>query len=460
MKYAVTFCLLDQKAGSNPFWHSCLLLSQWQEEGGKMEVVDQWGFYGLPTTTPDSLLKKIKLKLHLDVDLNGNHGMLQHEALRFLDLGHGLHGATFKLSEEKFKLLQQRCQTMATEQEQAINEVMKQQGLAEKAKKDTRIYPYEHWSAQIYEFEKAKAKEQGREPRLKPFELNLSLTFWGPSLKTSHTCKSQLLSLLQGILTDKQINRLTENGKHPTIPCRSGPLEDIFLHSTGPRREHKNKSGKTVYYRSMEDKDVKLYWTFPPQEMEEIADESNNMLQVSKEYCDEAKAVIRKLQRLEWLFINADLPMEYHLYRDKLVEQIYQYYDAFAQINTMKSIPEPPNTWLNYFYFLGSVPRDNGEKVLLKNIKQAKELFNALYLAIVDGWEIDLNCPWDCDETSSNNTLKDKKIDSDEYINPLEAIAAYLSQKDKEKACSIIGRPYVYQDKEISSPNWSTSMAT
>ncbi|STX28188.1 Uncharacterised protein [Legionella beliardensis] len=447
MKYAVTFCALDRETGSNYFWHSCLLLSKWQEGGGKMEVVDQWGFYGVPTTMPNSLLKKVKISLGLDIDLYGNHGMLLHEPMRTLDLGYGLHGATFELTQEQFNLLQLRCQTMADEQNQAIAEVMSQQPLLAKEKEKSRTYPYEDWSAQIYQFEKAKAQKAGREPRLKPFELNLSFTLWGPAVKQSYTCKSQVISLLTGILTNQQINRLTENGKHPTIPRYSGPLEPIFLHSTGPLRQHKKQSGKVVYYRSMEDADVKLYWTLPPQDMDALSQETNEQLQISEDYRNEAKLVIRQLQCLEWLFRNAVLPSQYQAYQTSLIKQITDYYDVFSQVRKINSEPAIEKNWTNYFYFLNSMPRNQGERFLLKNIQQAKLFINTLYMAAVDNWKIDLNCPMENSELITEQ-LSDATGDVSSYANPIEAVTAYLSTEDKQELCAIIGRTYAHPDTE------------
>lgn len=107
MKYAVTFCTTDQEVGSNPLWHSCLLLSKMDETSKLLEVVDNWGFYGLPTTNRNnSWLDQLKIKMGLDVDLIGNHGMLRHEELRFLDQGYGLRGVTFELTKDDFELLQ------------------------------------------------------------------------------------------------------------------------------------------------------------------------------------------------------------------------------------------------------------------------------------------------------------------------------------------------------------------
>ena len=125
MKYAATYCTFDKEAGANPLWHSCILLSKLDEEKKLLEVVDNWGFYGLPTTQPgNSLINQLKIRMGLDIDLQDNHGMLRHEEIRYLDLGCGLHGTTFELTREQFDLLQKKCQDMAAEQDQAINEVV------------------------------------------------------------------------------------------------------------------------------------------------------------------------------------------------------------------------------------------------------------------------------------------------------------------------------------------------
>lgn len=428
---------MDQEVGSNPFWHSCLLLSQWDEMGGKMEVVDHWGFYGMPTTTlSNSWLGKLKIKIGLDVDLKGNHGMLRHEEVRFLDLGRGLHGVTYELTQEKFTLLQQKCVNMADEQEKAIKEIVEPLGLKGKPPEEARIHPYEQWSSQIFALEKARAEQQNRPSRLKPFELNLSLTLWGPALNQSFTCKSQVLSLLEGVLSLEQINRLTENGKHPTIPRYSGNMERIFLHSSGSLREHKKHSGTKVYYRDAKDMDVKLHWTLPPQKIEALSDNTMKQLLLVNEYCDEVKSIIAKLQGLEWLFRNAQLPAKYQSYQMDLITYIHECYEAFATIEPKKA-KSSISGWHGYALSLFFLPRDEDECHLQQKIKQAKNLFNSLYMAIVDGWEIDGDCLAETQEpniTTSNEDL---------YYNPPEALASYLTVEDKRRLCSLIGRAYL-----------------
>lgn len=424
MKYFVTYCVMDQETGANPLWHSALLLSQENSEVNKLEVVETWGFYGLPTTSETNhMSKQLKLKMGLDVDLYGNHGMLCHEQIRFMDLGTGLHGVTFELTEQQYVELQKKCQFMEKEQYEAIGEVVDSQNLQEKTNQPPKIYPHEHLSPLIYELEKVKAKQNGREPRLKPFDLLISLDLWGPHLRGSHTCKSQVISLLSGILSQNQIDRLTVHGKHPTVPRFSGQMETIHLHSQGPLKSHKKLSGNVVYYRDGKNPDVKLYWTIPPQEIEALSEETWKQFEISEDHCDEVKHIVKKLQRLEWLFINAELPERYNRYKQALIQQISSYYQAFSSIEPKKTV-EKISGFYGYALGLFSLPRDSHEKVLLQKINQAQLFFNAIYMAIVEQWEL-----------KDNVLLNDQDID-------LEALASYLKVEDKKAVCALLGRSY------------------
>lgn len=438
MKYAVTYCVLDHEFNGNFFWHSCILLSRW-DEGGKIEVINNWGFYGVPSTSHQIGLGKLQIKLGLDIDLKGNHGMLRHEDLRFLDLGLGLHGVTFELTKEKFELLQDKCETLADEQEKAIMEVVEEEGIEAKVSNKTRIYRYEDHSRHIYQQEKIKAQAQGRLPRLKPFEINLSFTMWGPALNQSHTCKSQIISLLDGILSPQQITRLTEKGKHPTVPRYSGVLERIYLHSSGPLRQHQTSSGAIIHYRDLQDPGVKLHWTLAPQEIETWSEDTNNTLRISEEYCDEVKQVVGRLQRLEWLFYNAELPIIYKRYQTNLINRIHDCYEAFSQPESKKANAKSTG-WKAYGLSLFSLPRDQYELSLLQKLEMAKHLFNSLYMAVAEGWKIYDDCLPETEQLLEDN---EGVIDDDyPHFNPLEALSAYLSVNDKIKLCSIIGRTY------------------
>lgn len=446
-KYTVTFCAMDQKVGSNFFWHSLLLLSELDTHQQKMKVVDHYGYYGMPSTDRNSYLSHFKIKLGLDIDLYGNHGMLRHEDVRALDAGQGLHGVTFELTREKFEALQQRCKAMINDQENAIHEKLQPLKLPGELAKKPRIYPYEHLSSHIYALEKEKAEQHHHEPRLKPFEFNLSLTLWGPTLKGSYTCKTQALKLLDGILTKEQIARLSENDKHPNIPRYSGKMEEILLHSSGPLREHRKRSGQTVYYRDWKDEDVELHWTLPPQEYEVLSEDTANLFKLSKDYCNEAKSIASKLQRLEWLFINAEIPRTYQLYKEGLIARIRSCYQSFAVIEP-KIKHTDLNSWSSYALSWLNLPKNRDEEKLFHKITQGKNLVNSLYMAIVDAWEIDENYP--CEQEDHQELSANEDLSEEVYSNPLEAVAAYLSPEDKQQLCVIIGRPYLEPEQEES----------
>lgn len=448
MTLTVTLCSTDQLVGSNPLWHSCLLLSRLDETTGKMEVVETWGFYGLPSTgASDSWLEQLKTKLKLNLNLKGNHGMLRHETVRFLDLGYGLHGTTFELSEVTFKELQEKCRKMAADQDAAIKEIVEPLGLKGKSPENTRIYAHEQWAPNIFALEKARAEQARREPRLKPFELDCKLTLRGPDLNASHTCKTQAIELLDGILSPQQINLLTENGQHKAVPRYSGKeVESMALHSEGPFSKYKKASGEEAYYRDGDNPDVKLYWTVPPQKIITPSATTKALLTIPKDFCPKVKSLAYQLQTIEWLFINAKLPEHLEEYRAGIVNRIHQTYEAFAKISP-KDIKDAVNygdSWETYFRSLLFMPKNGNEKKVVEKINQAKELLNSLYMAIADDWKIDEDCPSEpSDDGNTESGIEDI------YHNPLEAIASYLPVEDKKKLCNVIGRNYVAT--EVSS---------
>lgn len=341
--YTVTFCAQDYKVGGNPLWHACLLLSKTSPETQQLEVVNNWGFYGLPTTSGDSLIRSIKIKFGLDVDLLGSHGMLRHEEMRFLDQGMGLHGVTFELTEEQFNLLDKRCLDAVAAQKAAIEEIVPK-GLRGKPAGQEKIYSHEQYAPEIYKLEKALSAQEGRESRLKPFDL--AINQWGPNLKQSNTCKSRAVGLLDGILTQQQMARLTQ---HPTVPRRSGPMEDLYLYSSGPLHSHTKANGKKVHFRKMEDEGVRLFWAIPPQEMEYFSEEAD-ALKMDAEELSEAKLIVGQLIRLEWVVRNADVEDKYQQDKTKLIEKLNQCYQCFATLKDKKEeLPSKKSIFYQFF---------------------------------------------------------------------------------------------------------------
>lgn len=434
MKHMVTFCAFDQTVEGNPFWHGSFFLSQLDESKQLLEVVDAWGFYGVTSTGDrNSWLGKLKLKLAMDVDLQGNHGMLGHEELRFMDLGHGLHGYTFEITQGQFEELQNKCATVIEEQEAAIKEVVGTQNIKLEPTRKVRFYKEEPMSHHIFEIEKYKAKMEGRPPRLRPFDFHFSFGSWGLSLKKSHTCKTTALSILESVLTEEQLAPF----KNRSLPRFIPGLESILLHSTGPLRKHIKASGKQVFYRDRNDPDVKLYWSVPPQRLDALSEDTKSLFSINEEYCQEVKNLVSKLQRLEWLIRNASLPEKYQDYKEDLIKRIIECYQVFALI-TLKQNPKITG-WLGFALSFFSLPKCQEEQTLQDNIQQAKILLNSLYMATVDEWQIDDNLPSETDQ------IKDA-----EDCNSLEAVVSYLPIKDKKALCKIIGRNYLEREKSSS----------
>ncbi|QLZ70044.1 hypothetical protein FOLKNPGA_03744 (plasmid) [Legionella sp. PC1000] len=451
MEYSVSFCVFDHTIGGNPFWHGSFYLSKLDKSKKMLEVVETWGFYGVTSTgDKNSRFEQFKRKNHLDVDLQGNHGMLVHEEIRFMDLGYGLHGYTFELTQQQFEELQRRCAKEKADQEAAIKEIVGDgQNFKVDPQREGRIYKEEAYSRQIFEIEQIKAKIEGRPSRLKPFDFHLSLgyrqvsflgfDFWVPvpSLENSNTCKTRAVALLEGILTEKQLAPF----KNSSFPRFISGLEPILLHSEGTLRPHTKSSGRQVFSRNWGDKDVKLYWSVPPQRFDKLSEESADLVNIDTEYRNEVKDIVRKLQCLEWAIRNASFSKKFKeeeayltKYKDDLADVIVKCYRAFAIIEPKKDTKI--SGWQGFALSLFSVPRSKEEKKLQDKIHHAKMLFNSIYWAIVDEWKIDKDYP---SEISAPE-------DAEDY-NDLEAVASYLSKNDKKNVCQIIGRNYIENEK-------------
>ena len=434
MKYFVTFSAMDPKVNANRFWHASLLLSQWDEQtGGRIEVVDNYGFYGLPATDdPESWLGQLKKKLHLDTDFQGNHGWLRHEEYRFLDQGYGLHGVTFELDRESFFALQVKCQQQCLDQQQAVNDAVAANPRLKPKTEKIRIHPYENCSADIFKHELKKSAEQNRPARLSRFDFNVTLGLGGPSVATSHTCKSHVIGLLKGILNDKQIARLTENDKHPTIPKHSGQMECISLHSEGPLRTHTKKNGEKMDFRDNHKDPVRLFWTIPPQEIETESEETRALFTIDSKYGNKPKDIAVKLQTLESFFrihsVRDNLKQDPGAV-DQVILQIQTHYKAFADIPAKieNARPKNENTWSNWLKSLMLFPpaQNNIEAKLKENLRSATLFLNMIYNAIVDDYVLDL---------------------------PGDGLAAswfmHLSVTNKKRVCAILERPYLVAPDE------------
>ncbi len=410
--YTVTFCTQDQDVGANFLWHTFLLLSRFDNETKKMEVVSTWGFYGSPSSNVGTIWHSIKMFFALDVDFHGNHGKLRPEDIRYLDAGRGLHGVTFELTKEKFIELQTKCEKMSENEFQAIRDLSEPLHLQGKPKHKTRNYPQENQSRQFFELESAAANEQQRSPRLKEFRLSL---FPG-----ANTCKAQAIKLLTGIVTPEQIARVTS--WHGAVSRFSGKMEDIHLHSTGPLREHKKASGEIVRYRSHEDEDVRLFWSMPPQEVEVLSEETLGYFQVNPAYRDEIKKLVGQLQQFEWYFINASFDKKLEPLRETMLTAIQLHYQSFSMLSP-KPVKHPERICSGKIMkWLFAPQMDASEKMLVEQIAALREFIERICAAMM------MEFPGEALPQMNDEQMLQQNI---------ELLARYLPEQKQRELCAI-----------------------
>lgn len=416
MKF-VTYCVIDV----GPMWHSCLLLSEWDPVVKKIEVTSSWGLYGLPTTGSDGLIVNLfKFFTRLHVDLQGNHGFFGPEKTHHLDRGAGLHGHSFELSHEQFHQLQSQCEAMFAAQNQAIEEVVIEERLTPKPAGTIKHYPWEHHSRIIFAREQNKALAEGRLSRLTGYNLNISPGLYGLSFEGSHTCKTQAIRLLTGVLTPEQIEQLIAWEQHPTIPRLCGYLESVHLHSQGPLSVHQKASGQRVYFRDGRHPDVKLYWTIPPQSLETSNPETLEKLIINADECKQVKNIVQALQATEWLLLNAASPV----CCQELVAKIVAHYEVFSILDNDSTV----SSLSDFSGFLLATLSFAAEKKqrLRCNIEKAQQLADALYQATL--------------EKSFSYSFFGE--DSSRSAHLVQSVMAGLSEKDKYALCQIFARDY------------------
>ncbi len=385
MKFFVTYCTMDSKL-ANPLWHACLIVSYWPGEGHKIGVKNAWGFYAAPMSKPGSVVGKLKKMVGLGFDFQGNHGVMKNEELRYLDLGYGLRGVTFEISLEQFLQLKKSCNNIIAVEQQAIAEA--KQNLASQGKEPS--------SYEIYQEEKRQACAQQRPPRLKPFDLRLSLDpTWGVSLNASHTCKTTAIDLLAEIgIAQTELDKLTYENSSMALPRISGRQEIFFLHSVGPRHKHvSERTGKVTFFRSWEDKQANLYWSLPPQMLVTESQKLLDMFMLPSHTIEPVKKILSQLQQVENIIANACLAQEHEADRQRLIKYINDLYNVFAVINS---------AW--------------DENKLAEKIVEANTFLENIYYAIYEGWD-----------------------DASE----LESVVVVLPDEDQARICKTLGYAFV-----------------
>ncbi len=259
-KYYVTYSVMSTEAGSNPFWHAFLFLSEENLATGSIKVKNSIGHYSQDSSTTDPLIGCLKGMAGFGVDLQEGHGVLKHEEMRYMD-GNGIYGSTFEVSEKKYKSIAKDLEKMMRHEEKAIQELnheLKQKGVKQNG--------YTRFIA-----EKAKAKREGREARLQPFHFTLN---WMFDSSSSYTCKNRMLAFLlkHDVIDEPTFNEIQGSKFGTAFPRASNAyLAPIRLISKGDLQCHYSKrSGKVYYYSDWNNND--LYWATPIRTMSSLQD--------------------------------------------------------------------------------------------------------------------------------------------------------------------------------------------
>lgn len=121
-KYIVTYTVMTEEAGANPFWHASVLMSEQTDENAPIEVKHAFGFYSTyPSSTTNPIIKFLKNLLGFKIDLQDSHGHLENEKLRYLD-AQGLRGISIEVSEDKYTVLLESFQNARRLEQEAIKE--------------------------------------------------------------------------------------------------------------------------------------------------------------------------------------------------------------------------------------------------------------------------------------------------------------------------------------------------
>lgn len=266
-RYFVTYTVMSDEAGANPFWHSLLILTEQQGPINPFQVKDVIGYYSQPSTTTNPIIGTLKDLLGFKIDLQDGHGRLMQEELRYLDAT-GLYGKSFEIEASKYEKLQELYKSAMKDEAEAIeelNDYLHQNHLP--ANGHTRFIE-ELGRAQAKAFklkeESAEHSEIKPEPRLKPFHVTMDYSF---KTNQSYTCKNRALDFLleSKIIESDMYQKLLGGEIQFAFPrCPQSSLHEFQLVSTGEPTHHlSERTGKTHWSRSF-DNGGALYWTMEP----------------------------------------------------------------------------------------------------------------------------------------------------------------------------------------------------
>lgn len=289
-KYFVTYAVQTMEAGSNPFWHTSLFMSEQATPDTPIQVKDAIGFYSeLPSSTTNPIIKSLKTLLGFRIDLQDSHGHLRKEKIREIDK-QGIKGISFAVTKEQYDDLIDRYTRAMQDENTAIaelNEQLSKEGypadghtryLRERdLAAQKRLAAEEELAARTdltpeerKEEELKLAKDPNLKPRLRPFHITMDVTRSGFNSSESYTCKTRVLDFLldSGIINDEDYDKFLSSPAKSAFPrCYAVPLLPIQLISTGQPTPASVKTAdgkiKTFYNRSWE-KQNDLFWSQTP----------------------------------------------------------------------------------------------------------------------------------------------------------------------------------------------------
>ncbi len=137
--------------------------------------------------------------------------------------------------------------------------------------------------------------------------------------QTSHSCKSLALELLRDIgITEEYLDEY---------------LEPIFLHSShDPATSVSANKNKVTLFRTLEDRQYKLFWTLPPQLLMTNDSKLQSLFYLPFTAEDKVKNTIKILQALEKCVENVIVTETNRESLQRLTDYIYELYDMFAII--------------------------------------------------------------------------------------------------------------------------------
>lgn len=265
-QYIVSYVVMDEKAGANPFHHAFLMFSTKETAQSTIQVRAAFGFYSQPSKSSYKPLDAFWQLTGITFKLQNSHGVLKTEKLRELD-GQGLKAKHYEVDVKKYEEALQLCKKQKAEEEKAIAEQKETHG--------NDIQP-----EQIYANEIANARKSNRKPRVKAFEVKFSFhPTKGFHTKNSYTCKAYALEVLKnaGIINNLQC-KIDNQSFGYAFPCTSGEeLEPLHLYSTGELQTYTSPKKKKFLYRHWE-KGAELYFALPPKKYVQ-----NNYLELNEE---------------------------------------------------------------------------------------------------------------------------------------------------------------------------------